>query len=124
MHYGVNGVNLPRQYKEIFNGYRDWKQQAHADEYVLYPQNIGPNLAIDESSLSCGELYTFATNRDAHGGKGALVAAMTANTTVRSLFLQYYSKLNGVQSYMVTALHLILYKYRRLANGLRFYAAF
>ena len=36
----------------------------------------GPNLAIDESSLSCGELYTFVTNRDAHGRKGALVAAI------------------------------------------------
>lgn len=33
-------------------------------------------MAIDESSLSCGELYTFVTNRDAHGGKGALVAAI------------------------------------------------
>ena len=26
--------------------------------------------------MSCGELYTFVTNRDAHGGKGALVAAI------------------------------------------------
>lgn len=43
---------------------------------MLHPQNIGPNLAIDESALSCGELYTFVTNRDAHGGKGALVAAI------------------------------------------------
>lgn len=72
----MNGANLSRQYKEVFSGYRDWKQLPHADEYVLYPQNIGPNLAIDESSLSCGELYTFVTNRDAHGGKGALVAAI------------------------------------------------
>ena len=72
----MNGTNLSRQYKEVFSGYRQWKQLGHADEYVLYPQNIGPNLAIDESTLSCGELYTFVTNRDAHGGKGALVAAI------------------------------------------------
>lgn len=72
----MNGANLSRQYKEIFSDYRDWKQLSHAEEYILYPQNIGPNLAIDESSLSCGELYTFVTNRDAHGGKGALVAAI------------------------------------------------
>ena len=26
--------------------------------------------------MSCGELYTFVTDRDAHGGKGALVAAI------------------------------------------------
>lgn len=72
----MNGANLSRQYKEIFSDYRDWKQLSHAEEYILYPQNIGPNLAIDESSLSCGKLYTFVTNRDAHGGKGALVAAI------------------------------------------------
>lgn len=72
----MNGANLSRQYKEIFSDFRDWKQPGHAEEYILYPQNIGPNLAIDESSLSCGELYTFVTNRDADGGKGALVAAI------------------------------------------------
>ena len=75
-HYGVNGANLSRQYKENFSNYRQWKQLEHAEQYVLYPHNVGPNLAIDESSLSCGELYTFVTNRDAHGGKGALVAAI------------------------------------------------
>lgn len=42
----------------------------------MFPNNTGPNLAIDETSLSCGELYTFVTNRDAHGGKGALVAVV------------------------------------------------
>ena len=26
--------------------------------------------------MSCGELYTFVTNRVAHGGKGTLVAAI------------------------------------------------
>ena len=72
----VNGANLSRQYKECFSDYRQWKQLYHAEQYIIYPQNIGPNLAIDESSLSCGELYTFVTNRDAHGGKGALVAAI------------------------------------------------
>lgn len=72
----MNGASLSRQYKEKFSDYRHWRQLDHAGEYILYPHNIGPNLAIDESSLSCGELYTFVTNRDAHGGKGALVAAI------------------------------------------------
>ena len=80
-HYGVNGSNLSRQYKEIFSDYRTWKQLGHAEEYILYPQNIGSNLAIDETTLSCGELYTFVTNRDAHGGKGALVAAIRGAKT-------------------------------------------
>lgn len=29
---------------------------------------------MDECAISQGELYTFVTNKDAHGGKGALVA--------------------------------------------------
>lgn len=39
--------------------------------------NIGPHLAIDESSLSNGELYTFITNRDRHTGEGSLVAVVS-----------------------------------------------
>lgn len=86
-HYGVDGANLSHQYKEIFSGYRQWKQLDHADAYVLYPGNIGQNLAIDETSLSCSELYTFVTNRDAHAGKGALVAAIrgTKSETVTAV---------------------------------------
>ncbi len=61
---GVNGANLSRQYKEGFSDYRQWRQLDHGGQYIIYPQN----LAIDESSLSCGELYTFVTNRPAHGG--------------------------------------------------------
>ena len=37
---------------------------------------MGPNLAIDETCLSCGEIYTIVTNRDAHGKKGSLVAVI------------------------------------------------
>lgn len=33
-------------------------------------------LAIDESSLSDGELYTFVTNRDAKTREGSLVAVV------------------------------------------------
>lgn len=46
----------------------------HASEYVLFKQNVGSGLCIDETSLSCGELYTVVTNREGHGGKGTLVA--------------------------------------------------
>ncbi|WP_368667580.1 transposase [Ancylomarina sp. 16SWW S1-10-2] len=39
----------------------------------MYPNNIGPNLALDETSLSNGELYTFLTNKDKGGKKGTIV---------------------------------------------------
>jgi transposase len=43
---------------------------------MLFPENIGPNLSIDEVSLSQGELYTFITNKNGKGKKGSLVASI------------------------------------------------
>lgn len=65
---------MTSQYKDFISEYRQWDQLSHASEYVLFKQNIGPSLCIDETSLSCGELYTVVTNRAGHGGKGTLVA--------------------------------------------------
>jgi len=75
-HYGVNGKRLSTQYKEIISDYRNWEQLDHASEYLLFPENIGESLSIDETCLSSGEVYTFLTNKDGHGGKGTLVAAV------------------------------------------------
>lgn len=41
---------------------------------MLYPNNTGVYLSIDETALSNGELYTIVTNKAAEGKKGALVA--------------------------------------------------
>ncbi|WP_016991028.1 transposase [Flavobacterium sp. ACAM 123] len=43
---------------------------------MIYPQNIGENLGIDELSLSKGELYTFVTNKSGKGKKKKLVAVI------------------------------------------------
>jgi transposase len=43
---------------------------------LIYPQNIGENLGIDELSLSKGELYTFVTNKSGKGKKKKLVAVI------------------------------------------------
>jgi transposase len=40
----------------------------------LFEKNIGEHLSIDETAVSKGELYTIITNKDAHGGKGALLS--------------------------------------------------
>lgn len=37
---------------------------------------MGKNLSIDETCLSCGEVYTFLTNKDGHGGPGTIVAVI------------------------------------------------
>ncbi len=41
---------------------------------MLFPDNLGAHLSIDEVALTKGELYTVITNKAAHGKKGALVA--------------------------------------------------
>jgi transposase len=43
---------------------------------LLYPENIGENLSIDETSLSKGELYTYLANKSAKGKKDTLVASI------------------------------------------------
>jgi len=74
--YHIDGHTFEKQYKETLSGFRQWEQLDHADEWLLFPDNIGPRLAIDESSLSNGELYTFVTNRDAHTRECSLVAVV------------------------------------------------
>lgn len=74
--YRIDGHTFEKQYKEVLSGYREWEQLEHADEWLLFPDNIGPRLAIDESSLSNGELYTFVTNRDAGTRERSLVAVV------------------------------------------------
>lgn len=46
----------------------------HAEDYILFPDNIGADLSLDETCLTNGEVYTILTNKAAHGRKGALVA--------------------------------------------------
>ena len=41
---------------------------------MLFPDNIGTQLSIDETSLSNGELYTVLTNKAGKGRKGTIVA--------------------------------------------------
>ena len=74
--YGIDGHTFERQYKETLSNFRKWDQLAHADKWLLFPDNMGPRLAIDESSLSNGELYTFVTNRDARTREQSLIAVV------------------------------------------------
>ena len=63
-----------RHYRDYQSGFKDWSQRSHAKNWLLYPQNLGSHLSIDETSLSHGELYTILTNKAAKGGKGSIVA--------------------------------------------------
>lgn len=70
----LDGKQLQAQYYNHLSEFSEWDQKSHAQEYILFPENIGPQLSMDEVSLSRGELYTVITNKAAKGKKGALVA--------------------------------------------------
>jgi len=43
---------------------------------LIFPENLGEYLSLDEVALSQGELYTFLTNKTGKGKKGSLVASI------------------------------------------------
>lgn len=59
---------------------------------MVFEENLGPRLSIDETSLSHGELYTIVTNKDAKGKKGTLVAIIEGTKSDKVIpFLQKLS---------------------------------
>ena len=54
---------------------------------MLFPDNFGRDMSLDETCLSNGEVYTVLTNKAAHGGKGALAAMVrgVASDTVSAI---------------------------------------
>lgn len=83
--YHIDGHTFEKQYKEILSGYRNWEQLSHADEWMLFPENIGPHLAIDETSLSNGELYTFVTTAMPYTRGCSLVAGTKSEDVIAVL---------------------------------------
>lgn len=54
---------------------------------MLFPENFGKDMSLDETCLSNGEVYTILTNKSAHGGKGSLAAMIrgVASDTVSKI---------------------------------------
>jgi len=73
-----------KQYRDHLSGFDDWDQKDHAESWMLFPGNLGSRLAIDETELTNGELYTIVTDKAAHGRKGALLA-MVEGTRAESV---------------------------------------
>jgi transposase len=67
---------------------------------LLFCENIGEYLSIDETAFTNGELYTIVTNKAAKGKKGALVAmgkGTKAETVIRILLKIPIGKRNKVK---------------------------
>lgn len=112
MRNGLNGQTLRRQYKEKISGYRSWNQLDHAEEYILYPENLGTDMSLDETCLSNGDVYTILSNKAAHGGNGALaamirgVATDTVSGVLRKIPLRERCKVKTVTTDLSSAMML------------------
>lgn len=83
-YYRTDGDTLERAYKEHLSGYYQWEDRAHADSYLLFPENFGPHMCIDETSTKDGELFTVLSNKDGHCRKGS-IAAIVRGTRVEDV---------------------------------------
>lgn len=80
-----------KQYKEHLSGFKEWDKLKQAEDHLVFPENIGERLSLDEVNLSNGELYTIITNKAAKGKKGALVAVL--NGTKSSKIVNILNKM-------------------------------
>jgi transposase len=73
-----------RIYRNHLSDFLTWTEKDHADEWLVFPENIGSHLSIDEVEVSGGDLYTVLTNKERHGKSGCLVA-MVQGTKVETV---------------------------------------
>jgi len=69
----LNRRSVERYYKEHLSDFVKWQKETDLDALV-YPQNLGERLCIDEVLVGKGDLYTVVTNPEGVGKKGSLVA--------------------------------------------------
>ena len=97
-HYHINGNQFSQQYKEHLSNFNQWDQKSHAHKWMVFPENIGTKLSIDETALTNGELYTIITNKAAKGRKGALVAMIqgTRSENIISILKKIPKSIRGL----------------------------
>ena len=69
-YYRVKAKSARKCYKQKKDGYKDWNQAAHCGEYLVFPENLTPHLAIDEVNfilkVNSTLLWAPETAQDAH----------------------------------------------------------
>ena len=68
---------MEKQYKNKLSGYSQFKAKSKKEieeEAFVFADNFGEDMAIDETGLIDGELYTIVINKQGKGKKGTLAA--------------------------------------------------
>ena len=84
-YFQVKSKTLQKHYKQQVSGYHQWEQKQHADDYLIFPENITDFISIDEVSLSKGELYTVVTNKNTGCKNKKSVIAIINGTDAKTI---------------------------------------
>lgn len=84
-YYNVKSKTLQKHYKHEVSGYREWDQKQHAEDYLIFPENVSDSISIDEVSLSKGELYTIVTNKNTGCKNRKSVIAIINGTEAKTI---------------------------------------
>lgn len=94
-YHKVQPEKLRRSYKKKLSDFKQWQQKPHCEDYLIYPENITEQLAIDEVSLSKGELYTFITSKKHKTNQRKLVAVI--NGTEAKTMIDVVNKISELK---------------------------
>lgn len=75
-YFRVSADLVRRNYKKHWSNYRTWDKKDHCQQHLVYPGNISQSIAIDELTLSKGELYTYITSKDKKQRNDTLIASI------------------------------------------------
>jgi transposase len=100
----VNGKKLERQYKQHLSNFSTWEQREQARDWLIFPENMGSSLSIDDVNLSMGKLYAVVTNKAAKGKKSSIVAIIAV--TKSAIVISYLQKLDLKKRNQVTEITL------------------
>ena len=84
-YFQVKSKTLQKHYKHQLSGYHQWEQKHHAEDYLIFPENITDSISIDEVSLSKGELYTIVTNKNTRCKNKKSVIAIINETEAKTI---------------------------------------
>jgi transposase len=84
-YFAVTPSKLQRHYKHNVSGYKQWEQLSHAEDYLIFPENMTEHISIDEVSLSKGELYTIVTNKNTQSQNKKSLIAVISGTDAKTI---------------------------------------
>ena len=123
---------LEKQYKNVLSGYQEFKKQREKEideESFVFAENFGADMALDETGLIEGELYTIVINKAAKGKKGALAAIIkgTKSSIITRAITDKvpFAKLVGIEEMTLDLSNSMDWTARQIApNGLHTYDRF